>query len=506
MLDTPHYSATGSDLAVLTSFFNPGGSKMLLPNYLEFAEGIRRTGCPLYTVECAFGDADFQLPADGTVLQVRADCLCWQKERLLNLLEKQVPPRYSKLAWIDADVVFDDPSALYRTSRLLNKHKLVQLFSRVDWLDADRLATYSWPGVVSGVASHGVFAVYVPKDFHPGMAWAIRRDIWSRVGLFDRTGTMAGDIVMAAAAYGKPKHVAWNLRSRQAAEWYRAWYSGIVGNVGFVPGEIRHLWHGDIASRQYVSLQEQLDIVGFDNSVDLVDGIDGTLTFPSHRADLVELFSEYFKTRTVAERSVDLSIITATRNRHDQLASRLRSVQSQTGGVSLEHVVVVDGADDWASVRVCQHFGVSPVVLPISGGVCGATAKDTGLAAATGRYVAIWDDDDIYHDDAASRMLDSVRGFDIGVCKVGQFIPRQDSGGSVYRELPTAVEFGSWTQMSMAVRRELAVTEPIYDGNTDRGTDWRWYQRLLNHNPRQNFSDALIGCFVDTYQLPVASQ
>lgn len=51
-----------SKTTVITTYFNPCGYATRRRNYDLFVEGMRRAGVPCITVECAFGDAPFELP------------------------------------------------------------------------------------------------------------------------------------------------------------------------------------------------------------------------------------------------------------------------------------------------------------------------------------------------------------------------------------------------------------------------------------------------------------
>ncbi|MCP3803733.1 glycosyltransferase family 2 protein [Allokutzneria sp. A3M-2-11 16] len=95
-----------------------------------------------------------------------------------------------------------------------------------------------------------------------------------------------------------------------------------------------------------------------------------------------------------------VSVIVPTKDRAEQLAAALESVAAQTlcdpgSGHRVEVVVVNDGG---ASVEdVVEKAGLDEVKLVESPGSHGhATARNTGIEAADGRYLAFLDDDDLY--------------------------------------------------------------------------------------------------------------
>ena len=73
------------DLGIVTAYFNPAGYRTRRVNHDVFAQRILESGLRLLTVECALGEAAFELPESPNVLRVRARTVLWHKERLLNL-------------------------------------------------------------------------------------------------------------------------------------------------------------------------------------------------------------------------------------------------------------------------------------------------------------------------------------------------------------------------------------------------------------------------------------
>src|SRR5208282_3056212 len=114
-------------LWAITSYFNPSNSRARLINYRIFKEHLR---VPVVAVELSFG-AQFELQSDDADIVVRLvgrDVL-WQKERLLNLALRALPPECEAVAWLDCDVVFASSEWPERTQATLEKFSIVQLFS-----------------------------------------------------------------------------------------------------------------------------------------------------------------------------------------------------------------------------------------------------------------------------------------------------------------------------------------------------------------------------------------
>ena len=83
-LPTGLYEAV-DDLWIVTAYFNPAGYRTRRANHDLFAQRIVESGLRLLTVECALGEAAFELPESPDVLRVRArrssgtrsDCSTW---------------------------------------------------------------------------------------------------------------------------------------------------------------------------------------------------------------------------------------------------------------------------------------------------------------------------------------------------------------------------------------------------------------------------------------------
>ncbi len=91
---------------------------------------MERSGVPLFIGECAFGDERVRAGAVelGVPVPLPPDVM-WQKERLLNLTIDRVPDRYTKIAWVDADVLFTNPSWIVEASERLDEVPVIQPFS-----------------------------------------------------------------------------------------------------------------------------------------------------------------------------------------------------------------------------------------------------------------------------------------------------------------------------------------------------------------------------------------
>jgi len=261
--------ASGTKLAALTTVFTAHPASRPRKNFDKFVVGMERAGIPLFVIECAIGDAPFWVPDRAGLVRVRAAEPGWHKERLLNILERCVPPRFTKLAWLDADILFDDEDWAGRAEHMLDEHATLQLFTTAAWLHPDNEVAVEWRGLAASYADYD--GDERPVQAHPGFAWAMRRDLWrAQGGLLDTLGTMAADSVMSASWCGRLPTYWPEAAVGSAPTWCARARRLVRGSVGALPGRVRHLWHGPYARRQYNRLWRVLSAAGWRGAAELL--------------------------------------------------------------------------------------------------------------------------------------------------------------------------------------------------------------------------------------------
>jgi hypothetical protein len=293
-------------LAVITTHYNPCGFRRPRENYDRFAAGIAAAGIPLWTVELAYDDDPFHLPASDTTLQLRGSRqrhLLWQKERLLNLLIQRLPADVDAIAWIDADVLFLNSQWPEETRQVLRTRCVAQLFA--DSFDVhpdgrlERLKHSAAWAIASGDSAAMDFS-----QSHPGFAWAARADLLRSRGLYDAMVTGSGDSMMVAGFAARTLSSHWRFNAAWHAH-HDVWASAVAqhssGSIGFVRGGLLHLWHGSRVNRRYNERLEILIRHNFNPTADLqIDG-NGLWAWSDqaleHKREMVELVRDYFAQR-----------------------------------------------------------------------------------------------------------------------------------------------------------------------------------------------------------------
>ncbi len=282
-------------LAVVACHFNPCGFAAPRQNLLEFIDGIESSSVDLYIAELAFEGQDFFLEPTPRTLQLRTDSVLWQKERLLNLLISRLPADIDKVAWVDADLLFRRHCWPQLAVEALGQWSVVQLFDRAVWLDQDRQPLQTRLGIAYGTQSRGIRAF--PK-LHPGFAWAARREVLEKCGLYDRLITGGGDAVIARGLFrqfdqGYLQIFNDNMR-RDIVRWWREIDEQVCGKVGYIKSSVMHLWHGDHICRRYLDRKQCLREDGFDPDVDIAIDQSGCWKWATDKPGLHDAIRNYF--------------------------------------------------------------------------------------------------------------------------------------------------------------------------------------------------------------------
>lgn len=131
-------------------------------------------------------------------------------------------------------------------------------------------------------------------------------------------------------------------------------------------------------------------------------------------------------------------IIPCYRQAH-YLPAALESVFAQTY-LSVEIVVVNDGSDDDTEVVARRYADRIRYVWKPNGGL--SSARNAGIAAATGDYLLFLDADDLLHPDAISRLIEAVQHRPDRICLMGSKLFTNPDTIPQEREcLPAATNF-----------------------------------------------------------------
>ena len=135
-----------------------------------------------------------------------------------------------------------------------------------------------------------------------GLAWAMTVDSYRKHGFYDACIVGGGDRSMFAAAIDRADLgiVAQRMTGTRKSH-YLAWAEGfqktIQGKVGYVPGSLYHLWHGEFQDRHYVSRYGLLSQYDFDPTRDIRLANDGTWSWDTDKPEFHQAVRDYFDSR-----------------------------------------------------------------------------------------------------------------------------------------------------------------------------------------------------------------
>lgn len=183
---------------------------------------------------------------------------------------------------------------------------------------------------------------------------------------------------------------------------------------------------------------------------------------------------------------IDVSVVIPTRDRPELLALTLRTVLWQQG-VELEVLVVDDGAEPGTGTLLeqLQDARVRPVPNTGPRGVSGA--RNSGIAAARGTWIAFLDDDDLWAPVKLAAQLEAAEDVRAGWVFAGDVTVdealRVHSGSPP--PVPEAVVAGLQSHnavpagaSNVAVRRDILDSAGRFDPELRTSEDWDLWLRL----------------------------
>ncbi len=286
-------------------------------------------GVNFITVETAFGRRPFLYTQkdDLNDVQLRTDHELWLKEASINVATQYALQRYPDtkyIAWIDADIRFQDPHWAEEVIEWHQHYKVLQLFSQaIDMGPQNQILkthngfVYSWfqndfklpPKHKNDFGDYYSFFVDPTATFHPGYAWSMRTETFNELGgLIDFAALGSGDRHMALAfveEVDRSYHPDLSQRyKRKCHIWEERCKKYLQKDIGFLKQIILHGWHGNKADRKYPERWQILVRNGFDPDLDLKRDAQGLYQLTERNWRLRVEFEAYFKVRN--EDSIDL--------------------------------------------------------------------------------------------------------------------------------------------------------------------------------------------------------
>ncbi len=299
-----------SELAVITTYFNPQGYKTKRSNFSAFLKPLLESNLFVIVVEADFPPNHLALSEIVNIIRLQGRHVLWQKERMLNIALAKIPRKFQKIAWIDADILFENRNWVSETIRLLDESHVVQLFEEAVRLPkgvvqySGQGETYNSFGSVIKKDPNCLIKGDFQKHGHTGFGWAVRREVIETLGFYDANIAGSGDHVMAHAFAGdwdsecikriignNPHHL------KHFQTWAEEIYSKVRAKISYVPGRVMHLWHGDTENRKYVVRNKELADFKYNPYKDIELAENGLWQW-TRKGNRIRIWAEnYFSTR-----------------------------------------------------------------------------------------------------------------------------------------------------------------------------------------------------------------
>jgi len=230
--------------------------------YILAREFIKRieaeeTNVNLYIVEMIYPKQKYYVTKSNNKnhLQLKTDIPIWHKENMVNIgVAKLLPKNWKAFAWIDADIEFENFNWATDTLKILNGSRdIVQLFSHCVDMDENKQSMNVFNSFGYKFSKGDPYCSSGLNLWHPGFAWACTRKAYEKMGgLVDYGILGSGDNIIALSLINKC------LKSinENSTDNYKNKILEFQNNIknlrfGYVPGVIRHHFHGSKKNRKY---------------------------------------------------------------------------------------------------------------------------------------------------------------------------------------------------------------------------------------------------------------
>ncbi len=297
-----------NDLALVACHWNSAGFVKPVENLHGFINNkkVLNIDKDLFVGVCLFPGQEsvkLDLP-ESNIFEFHSESILWQKEALLNAIVAKLPAQYTKVALLDADVIVDE-GWYEATSQALDTHQIIQPWFRSTVIGEDgKDVPGGMPSVGKAVSRGDLKRATNWENYHPGYAWAMQRDFFTKTGGIFPYGIVGlADGLLAISAMNHPvmNHPLVTLLSAESAIKFAVWRSYVKEwlktPLGCINHTIKVLSHGAWEHRKYY---ERLELLNNFSPLDLAI-VNGTLEWTDKaRAEkwpMIKAIAEHFHTR-----------------------------------------------------------------------------------------------------------------------------------------------------------------------------------------------------------------
>lgn len=294
-------------LHVIAVVSNPARFHRRYTLFNEFCERMsKEKQIELLTVELQQGERPF---ATDSKIKLRTDDELWYKENLINIAVQHLPDNWKYVAWIDADIEFQNKNWVRETIEQLQTYKILQLFSHAIDLGVKQETLQVHISFCYQYVNGEKWQGHKYSAWHSGYAWAITREAYDDIGgLMEFPILGSSDMHMALAFIGLvDKYLNSQLHPNYkmlCKIFQNRCEKHIKRNIGFVHGTILHHFHGNKKDRKYQDRWKILIDNQFDPLSDIKKDSRNLWKLEDTKIKLRDDLMRYFRERN--EDSVDM--------------------------------------------------------------------------------------------------------------------------------------------------------------------------------------------------------
>lgn len=202
-----------------------------------------------------------------------------------------------------------------------------------------------------------------------------------------------------------------------------------------------------------------------------------------------------------------VTVVTPTWQRHKNLITCIEQVKNQDFKKPYEHIIVSDGPDEEVEV-ICSYYNIKFKCIERNKSTDnskGHLARDEGIKMASGTFIVLWDDDNIYFNHALSTLYATTKHYDIGICDIyfqmrhpdtKSTFPREKDTNKIYCTIPTnwlgSFKLRDIDTMNVIVKKNKAITAKWSECEEYEG-DFYWLESLEKMGAKINYLKTHIG-------------
>jgi hypothetical protein len=222
---------------------------------------------------------------------------------MINIgIKRLLPNNWKAVAWIDADIEFENNNWALNALKILNGHKdIIQLFSHCIDMGKDGNTMHIFSSLGFQYSKNNIYIPFVKgNDFwHPGYAWACTRKAYETMGgLYELSILGSGDTNIALSILNNgDKSYNENITQNYKKSIMKFQKRSNKLRIGYIPGVIKHFYHGSKKNRQYLERWQILVDNKYHPGEHITKNKDGILipteSFPNKlKSDILNYFKE----------------------------------------------------------------------------------------------------------------------------------------------------------------------------------------------------------------------